>query len=112
MFRLQFFSEKPLQRSDIQTLGMGFASFLGNNGVTSRFKAKGITMGAILSPSVDTVSKLRQDFGSPQIDNPIAKADGLTLEEALELAACLKDAGYGPIEVVHEAAHCSVVWKK
>jgi len=69
-------------------------------------------MGAILSPRVDTVSKLRPDFSFPAVDNHFAKADGLTLEEALELAACLEEAGYGPIEVVHEAAHCAVVWKK
>jgi len=69
-------------------------------------------MGAILSPRVDTVSKLQPEFGSPPIHNQIAKADGLTLQEALELAACLKEAGYGPIEVVDEASHCSVVWKK
>ena len=69
-------------------------------------------MGAILSPRVDTVSKLQPDFNYPAGDSHIAKADGLTLEEALELAACLKEAGYGPIEVVDEAAHCSVVWKK
>ena len=67
-------------------------------------------MGAILSPRVDSVSKLQPDFAA--VDNHIAKADGLTLEEALELAACLKEAGYGPIEVVDEASHCSVVWKK
>jgi hypothetical protein len=90
---------------------MGFARLLWNNGV-SGFKAKEITMGAILSPRVDTVSMLQSDFGSSLADNHIAKADGLTLEEALELAACLKEAGYGPIEVVDEAAHCSVVWKK
>ena len=90
---------------------MGFASLLWNKGV-SGFKAKEITMGAILSPRVDTVSKLQPDLDYPAVDNHIAKADGLTLEEALELAARLKEAGYGPIEVVEEAAHCSVVWRK
>lgn len=69
-------------------------------------------MAAILSPRVDTVSKLLPDFGSAAVDNHIARADGLTLDEALELTACLREAGYGPIEVVHEATHCSVVWKK
>jgi len=45
-------------------------------------------------------------------DGHIAKAEGLTVDEALDLAAWLKEAGYSSIEILQLADHCAVQWSK
>jgi hypothetical protein len=69
-------------------------------------------MGAILSPRVDALSKLQPNLQLQAKGKPVAKAEGLTVDEALELTAWLKESGYDSIEVIHEADHCSVLWSK
>ena len=69
-------------------------------------------MGAILSPRLDAISKLQPNLRLPSLVKPVAKAEGLTMNEALELTAWLKEAGYGSVEVVHEDDRCSVLWSK
>jgi hypothetical protein len=69
-------------------------------------------MSAILSPPWAMLSISRPTKCSIAIDDHLAKADGLTLDEAQKLALWLEEAGFGPIEVVYEADQCSVMWKK
>jgi len=69
-------------------------------------------MAATLSPRVDVISRLQPKLLLHSPEKPLARAEGLTADEALALTAWLKGAGYGSIEVVHEADHCSVLWSK
>jgi hypothetical protein len=69
-------------------------------------------MGAILSPRVDAISKLQPNLQMVSSGKPVARAEGLTEDEALELKAWLQEAGYASIEIIHEADHCSVLWSK
>ncbi len=69
-------------------------------------------MRAMLSPRVDAFSKLQPNLKLPATDKPVAKADGLTVDEAIELTAWLKKEGYTSIEVIEEEEHCSVVWSR
>jgi hypothetical protein len=66
----------------------------------------------ITSLRVDEASKLVPNSGSPGVEGRFAKAEGLTVDEALDLVAWLKDSGYARIEVINETDHCSVLWTK
>jgi hypothetical protein len=68
-------------------------------------------MSVSLTPRVDAVSKLAPNLLA-NAENQVAKADGLTENEAQELVAWLTESGYHEIEVVHNTEHCSVLWKK
>lgn len=70
-----------------------------------------LVMSVSLTPRVDAVSKLAPNLLA-STDNQVAKADGLTESEALELVAWLTESGYHQIEVLHESEYCSVRWKK
>jgi hypothetical protein len=68
-------------------------------------------MGAILSHRVDAISK-QTNLQQQGTGKPVAKAEGLTVDEAMELTAWLKEAGYVSIELIHENDLCSVLWSK
>jgi hypothetical protein len=69
-------------------------------------------MGAILSPRIHALSKLQPNMQLGSRAKPVAKAEGLTADEARQLAAWLEEEGITSIEVIHEAEHCSVIWQK
>jgi hypothetical protein len=69
-------------------------------------------MGNLLSPRVDEIAKLQPDFSPLAVDDRLARAEGLTLDEAQELATWLKQAGYGSVEIIHVAEHAAVVWQR
>jgi hypothetical protein len=73
---------------------------------------EGTAVAEITSPRVDAASKLLPHAVSPVTGERFAKAEGLTVDEALELVAWLKDAGYASIDLTQGAEHCSVSWSK
>ena len=64
------------------------------------------------SPRLDAASTL---FPShiDLADGQFAKANGLTADEAFELACWLRESGYASVDIVYdEADMCSVLWRK
>jgi hypothetical protein len=51
-------------------------------------------------------------FGPLTTDKRVAKADGLSVEEARQLASWLKSAGYFAIQLVQQGDRASVLWSK
>lgn len=68
-------------------------------------------MGASLSPRVDAVSKMAPNLLA-NAANQVARAEGLTEDEANELVEWLRKTGYHEIEVLHESDRCVVLWQK
>jgi hypothetical protein len=65
-------------------------------------------MGADLSTRADAASKLQPHNRFPSL----AKADGLTEEEARELVTWLHKAGYNSVDVIAQGQQSSVTWQK
>jgi hypothetical protein len=70
----------------------------------------GMTMGAPSSPRVDAISKLAPNMVNA--NNQVAKAEGLTEDEAIELATWLKGEGYHVVGIHFDEPHYSVQWTK
>ena len=69
-------------------------------------------MRVMLSPRLDAASELTPRLRPVGADKRLAKAEGLTIDEAEALATWLKSAGYGSIEVVHQGDHAGVQWRR
>jgi len=61
---------------------------------------------------MDAVSRSQPDVCLPVLDDDIAKADGLTMTEAIELATWLTETGYDSIDTVHQSEGSSVTWQR
>jgi hypothetical protein len=68
-------------------------------------------MAALISTRADEASQLLPNVKPGAVDTHLARADGLTEDEAAQLAKWLTAEGYGSIEVLHEADHACVVWR-
>jgi hypothetical protein len=65
---------------------------------------------AILSPRADSALTLLPKSAPTEVIDRVARADGLTLNEAAEMAAWLRSGGYESVDVIHQGDKASVVW--
>ncbi len=69
-------------------------------------------MSAILTPRVDPGSRLAYKPRPSADPSRLAKAEGLTRDDAHMLATWLRSEGYASIEVVGDGEYMSVLWQK
>jgi hypothetical protein len=78
----------------------------------SRQSVKGKTVSVTVSPRADLGLISQSRFSPPNADKRVARADGLSAEEARQLASWLKSSGYFAIQLVQQGDRASVLWSK
>ena len=69
-------------------------------------------MSAVVFSRTDVVSGIQTSLPLLSADKPVAKVEGLTVDDASELATWLRIAGFHSVEFVHEADQCAVHWRE